>query len=186
VKIISTKVHGDRRSARDDEGVKNYFMSQCRSRGIRVTTQRLAVFQALARTVDHPTVDVLYAQLRTAMPSLSLSTVYRILESLEGEGLIRRVVSTNGVVRYDGNHRPHQHLVCRVCGCIMDITSDLLRDPPMLHADYNGFIAEELDVRIVGICAECRPVSKSSRSLKKKTTGRRTVSHKEEEREWQN
>ncbi len=145
----------------DDQEVRSYFLEQCRSRGIRVTTQRLAVFQALAQTADHPTADSLYARLRKSMPALSLSTVYRILESLEGEGLIRRVISTNGIVRYDGNHRPHQHLVCRVCGRIIDITDASLSELQMPRVDLAGFVAEELEIRIVGTCTDCLSALKS-------------------------
>ena len=159
-----------------DEDVSRYFLSQCRDRGIRVTTQRLAVFQALAETTEHPTADLLYARLRETMPALSLSTVYRILESLESEGLIRRVSSTNGIARYDGNHRPHQHLVCRVCGRIIDITDDSLSELEMPRTNLAGFVPEELEIRIVGTCTECLSVPKSTRSSKNNMSGRRSVS----------
>jgi Fur family transcriptional regulator, peroxide stress response regulator len=90
------------------------------------------------------------------MPSLSLSTVYRILESLEIEGLIRRVSAGSGVARYDGTIKPHQHLVCRHCGCISDHEDEQLSRLRLPTDDLSGFVAEELDIRIVGTCPECR------------------------------
>jgi len=136
----------------------------------------MAVFQALAQTTEHPTADSLYARLHEAMPALSLSTVYRILESLVREGLILRVSSTNGIARYDGNRRPHQHLVCRVCGRIIDIADDSLSALEMPCTDLAGFVPEELEIRIVGTCAECLSATKSTRSSTNKMSGRRAVS----------
>jgi len=176
VRNISKNGELDDHRQRDGD-VSGYFISQCRARGIRVTTQRLAVFQELARTRDHPTADFLYERLSEKMPALSLSTVYRVLESLEGAGLIRRVNSTNSIARYDGNHRPHQHLVCRVCGRIIDIEVNALSGVEMPRTDLSGFVAEEIDIRIVGICTECLSVPKSTRSLKNKSSGRRPSSH---------
>jgi Fur family peroxide stress response transcriptional regulator len=159
------------------------FISRCRDRGMRVTTQRLGVFQALAQNDDHPTADSLYAKLRRSMPSLSLSTVYRILESLQDERLIRRVSSTNGIARYDANLHPHQHLVCRCCGRMTDLKDESLSRIHLPGVRFAGFVAEELDIRIVGTCLKCRRPAPGTAGLSKKgITGRRTVSRKKEER----
>ena len=91
------------------------FQRRCRAAGVRVTAQRLAVYQALCADGSHPTAESLYARLRARMPALSRTTVYRVLDSLEREGLIRRVSNTGGVARVDGRPDDHQHLVCRVC-----------------------------------------------------------------------
>lgn len=183
VKLISKRTQGRNDRNHRADAQRRYFISQCRSRGLRVTTQRLEVFQTLAQNDNHPTAESLHARLRETMPSLSLSTVYRILESLENEGLIRRVSSTNGIVRYDGNLCPHQHLVCRRCGRMTDIEDESLSQLRLPDVHSAGFSAEELDIRIVGTCADCRaPVPDPAGSSKKKITRRRTVSSKKEER----
>ncbi len=145
------------------------FMSQCRTHGVRLTTQRMAVFRALSDDTTHPTADSLYSVVRRTMPSLSLSTVYRILDSLESEGLIRRVSAGNGVARYDANLGSHQHLICRVCGSMTDFEDESLsrlRCPPIQSA---GFSPEELDIRVIGICRACnRSASGAKRSINDK------------------
>ncbi len=132
------------------------FEDQCRERGIRVTGQRLAVYRALAVDATHPTAERVYARLRRQMSSLSHATVYRILEFLEDEGLVRRVSTTDGVGRFDANVAPHQHLVCRVCGSMRDCEDKSLSLLSLPHPVTAGFAAEELDIRIVGICQDCR------------------------------
>lgn len=183
VKLISKRTRGRNDLDHRADAQRRYFISQCRSRGLRVTTQRLEVFRTLAQNDNHPTVESLHGRLRKTMPSLSLSTVYRILESLENGGLIRRVSSTNGMVRYDGNLCPHQHLVCRRCGRMTDIEDESLSQLRLPDVRFSGFSAEELDIRIVGTCADCRaPVPDPAGPSKRKITRRRTVSSKKEER----
>jgi Fur family peroxide stress response transcriptional regulator len=132
------------------------FEDSCRERGVRVTAQRLAVYRALAGDTSHPTADTVHARLRRSMSSLSQATVYRILEFLENEGLVRRVSTTDGVGRFDANISRHQHLVCRICGLMRDCDEESFSRLTIPLEPAAGFLPEELDIRIVGICAECR------------------------------
>lgn len=139
------------------------FARRCRARGVRVTAQRLAVYRALAEDPSHPTADGIYRRLREAMPSLSPATVYRVLESLVADGLLRRVSTVGGAGRFDANLAPHQHLVCRVCGRMADV--HLPAVSPVAPVAVGrvaararpGFVVEEVDVRIVGRCETCPP-----------------------------
>lgn len=131
------------------------FARLCRARGVRVTAQRLAVYRALAEDVAHPTADAVYRRLHATMPSLSPATVYRVLETLVREGVLRRVSTTGGAGRFDANLDPHQHLICRVCGRMTDVfpaAVDVGRLAPRVPP---GFVVEDVDVRIVGRCAAC-------------------------------
>ena len=131
------------------------FEDRCRERGIRLTTQRLAVYRALVEDAGHPTADAIHARLRHTMSSLSQATVYRILEFLEREGLVRRVSTTDGAGRFDANTSCHQHLVCRVCGRMQDYEERSLSKLSLPRQPVPGFVAEALDIRIVGTCEGC-------------------------------
>ncbi|HSB09268.1 MAG TPA: Fur family transcriptional regulator [Blastocatellia bacterium] len=129
------------------------FEKQCRSRGIRVTPQRLAVYRALAEDLAHPTAESVYSRLSKQLPGLSQATIYRTLQFFETENLIRKVSSPGAIGRFDANVGPHQHLLCRVCGSLEDISV------PELHKaklpEVSGFTVEELDIRLVGLCEAC-------------------------------
>jgi Fur family transcriptional regulator, peroxide stress response regulator len=133
------------------------FERTCRARGVRITPQRLAVYRALAADLTHPSADAILGRVRGALPSMSPASVYRILESLEREGLIRRVGTTEGIARYDANLERHQHLVCRKCGRMTDFKAPELSKLRLAPRVIRGFVVEELDVRIVGRCARCAP-----------------------------
>ncbi len=131
------------------------FEGLCRARGVRVTAQRLAVYRVLAADASHPSADAVYARLRPRVPGLSRTTVYRVLDTLQGEGLVRRVSTTRGVARYDAITAPHQHLVCRSCGSMEDFVSPALSGLAAPRTAGRGFRVEELDIRLVGTCARC-------------------------------
>ena len=129
------------------------FETLCRSRGIRVTPQRLAVYRTLAEDLTHPSADLVYQRMSERLPGMSRATVYRTLEFLERENLIRRVSAPGAAGRVDANIDRHQHLFCRVCGSMQDVTLPELH-PARLPA-VSGFKVEELDIRLVGRCREC-------------------------------
>jgi Fe2+ or Zn2+ uptake regulation protein len=170
VRNNGSKFQKKNEAAENIEAQKSYFISRCQERGIRMTTQRLAVFQALAHDATHPTADSLYSILRKTMPALSLSTVYRILESLEQEKLIRRVSANDGLARYDARLAPHQHLVCRLCGRMTDLEDDSFSLHRLSDIHFDGFIAEELDIRILGTCLDCQPhISRPAETFNKQS-----------------
>ena len=133
------------------------FARRCRTEGVRVTAQRLAVYRALAEDPSHPTAETIYRRLRGAMPSLSPATVYRVLESLVRDGLLRRVSTTGGAGRFDANLAPHQHLICRVCGRMTDVHAPTMEVGRVAGRARPRFVVEDVDVRIVGRCETCPP-----------------------------
>ncbi len=131
------------------------FVEDCRRRGIRVTAQRLAVYRAVVADLSHPTVETVHRRIPRQMESMSLATVYRILEFLEREGLLRRVSTTESVCRFDANLDHHQHLVCRSCGDIRDWAEAALDGVRIPRRIPRGFRAESLDIRVIGLCRAC-------------------------------
>jgi Fur family peroxide stress response transcriptional regulator len=166
--IVRRKVRTDKKPMKDIDARCHAFMAQCRARGVRLTTQRMAVYRALTGDTTHPTADSVYEKVQRTMPSLSISTVYRILESLESERLIRRVSAHDGVTRFDANLHPHQHLLCRVCGRMTDFEEASLSRLRLPRLQSAGFLAEELDIRVVGTCRNCRRAPIAGRSSEKK------------------
>ena len=139
------------------------FEKLCRARGVRVTPQRLAVYRALVEDLSHPTADSVYKRL-SHFRGLSPATVYRTLEFLSRENLIRRVSAPEAVGRFDANLAGHQHLVCRICGSMTDVSVPKLSDPEL--PTVSGFIVEELDIKLVGRCRACASSSGRKRAAK--------------------
>jgi len=141
------------RSNQEVEHWCSEFVSLCRLRGIRVTEQRLSVYRALAEDLTHPSADAIFARLKKTSPTISQATVYRTLEFLEEENLIRRVSGPESLGRFDANLSQHQHLFCRECGKFSDISlSDFAQQT---LPKISGFTVEDVDIRLVGLCSNC-------------------------------
>ncbi len=155
VNIYHMRLRSDWRSSGLVADWLQKFDERCRSRGIRLTAQRRAVFRVLAEDSGHPTIEDIHARLKEHWPSLPLPTVYRIAEDLVETGMIRRVASEEGPFRFDANMERHQHAVCRVCGRMGDINVPSLAKLSLPSALPDGFSAEDYDIRITGLCHSC-------------------------------
>jgi Fur family ferric uptake transcriptional regulator len=129
-----------------------------RSVGLRVTQQRLAVLHALARH-PHAGTDALIAAVREIRP-VSHQAVYDVLHTLADQGLVRRIQPAGSVARYElrvGDN--HHHLVCRICGDVVDIDCATgaapCLDPSDLDVHAPGFVLQEAEVTYWGRCATC-------------------------------
>jgi len=135
------------------------FVARCRAAGIAVTPQRLAIFRRLAATDRHPSAEELHAAVRREMPTLSLATVYKTLDTLAAIGAVRPVSRLGARGRWDANLAPHHHLVCTVCGTVADVAEPRLEAaarPAAAVAARHGFEAAGHSVEIFGRCAACR------------------------------
>jgi len=132
------------------------MLSRCRAAGLNVTPQRVAIYRALLEATDHPTPEMLYQRVRPAMPSLSLATVYKVLEALAELGVVQVIAVRNDNKRYDANMERHHHLVCSKCRKTTDLyDADLdAVEPPR---SLKGFRAEGVTVQITGLCSACAP-----------------------------
>lgn len=135
------------------------FVARCRTAGLAVTPQRLAIFQQLAATDRHPSAEELHAAVRREMPTLSLATVYKTLDTLAGIGAVRPVSRLGARGRWDANLGAHHHLICTACGAVSDVTEptlDAAARPAKRVAARHGFAADGHAVEIFGRCAACR------------------------------
>jgi Fur family ferric uptake transcriptional regulator len=125
---------------------------------VRLTPQRRAVLGAIERAGGSFTLVDLYDSARETVPQLGLATVYRTVELLRREGLVRPVsgdVAGGGRPEYM-RCRPghHHHLVCTTCGAVEE--TDLCAAPAdeELRRRY-GFVAEGHTVDFFGTCGSC-------------------------------
>ncbi len=129
------------------------LMQTLRAAGLKVTPQRLAIAECLARDHTHPTAQELHERLRARFPSMSVATVYNTLSAL---GALRhcRQLDMGGPSRFDPNVEPHDHAVCEHCGAIRDVT---LQAPAQGEAGCSlpGFRVARVERIYRGLCAKC-------------------------------
>lgn len=129
--------------------------SALRTRGQRVTPQRLAIATAVRDLDTHVTAEQVFSRVAQRFPGVSLPTVYATLELLEDLGFVRRLAGRAGVTVYDPRVDEHHHLVCSRCGAIADVDGRIDDTALRASAADAGFTPEGSQVVIRGLCADC-------------------------------
>ena len=125
-----------------------------RSRGLRVTSQRLVIHRLLRDVDRHVTADEVLRRAGELLPGMSLPTVYATLDLFTDLGLARRV-SVGGPALYDPRTEEHAHVRCRVCGRVEDLDVAVSTDAAVDAAVRAGFAPEGAELVVEGRCAAC-------------------------------
>lgn len=136
-----------------------------RDRGIQVTAQRLAVLRVVSGQ-PHITADAVAEAVRLEIGAISLQSVYDTLALLVAEGLVRRIQPAGSPARFENRVRDnHHHLICRVCGRVVDVDCAVGSAPCLTAADARGYEIDEAEVIYWGRCPDCtaRPASSQER-----------------------
>ena len=124
-----------------------------RSRGYRMTPQRLAILQAL-----HDGGHLSPAQIfeRVHQTGMTEATVYRTLEFLAENGILLVANRGNGHLAYELSGASHHHLICRACGAQMDIDSVWFAPAIRQIEDKTGYRLNAGHLTFFGLCPECK------------------------------
>lgn len=118
----------------------------------RNTLQKEIILSTLCSLNMHPTAPMLYEMIHRTHPTISRSTVYRVLGQMAEEGTVLRLGIAGTEDRYDGDTSPHSHIRCRMCGRVDDL-------PPVDVSDLSdkaGYLIESCAVEFGGLCPKCR------------------------------
>ena len=124
----------------------------------RMTKNGKLILEIINGSDEHLTAEQVYMRLKSVAPGTVPATVYNNLNRLYEEGLIRKVSIEGRPDRYDKALK-HDHLVCKICGAISDITfSDLTES----LSKQLGEPVLSYDLKVDHICAECRKKAESA------------------------
>jgi Fur family transcriptional regulator, ferric uptake regulator len=126
-----------------------------RKRGLRLTAQRQLVLEAV-HDLGHATPDQVHSKVAETAAGVNITTVYRTLELLEELGLVTHAHLSHGAPTYHTvGDVQHVHLVCRRCGTVTEVSSDLLAPVAETLQDRHGFLVDIGHVALFGQCAGC-------------------------------
>jgi Fur family ferric uptake transcriptional regulator len=126
-----------------------------RERGFNVTPQRLAVLRVV-RGRPHLTADEIVELVRADIGAVSRRAVYGGVGLLANLGLLRRIQPAGSATLYEDRVADnHHHLVCRVCGRLVDVDCAVGDTPCLTAADNCGYEIDEAEVIFWGRCPEC-------------------------------
>ena len=127
-----------------------------RENGCKVTPQRLAIYDVLAHTKDHPTAEEIYKKIRLIYPTMSFATVYKSVEVLNKVKAVQVLNTGEPSFRYDADVTPHAHIQCTACGKVRDVKMDEKKDLEIAVARESGYEVTGSQAYFYGICPNCQ------------------------------
>jgi len=126
--------------------------AELKNRKVRPSYQRIKVLEYLNKNQCHPTVDQIFKDLQSEIPTLSKSTIYNTLNLFLKSGLIRVINIEDNETRYDIITKNHGHFKCESCGKIFNFSIDF---NSLKTEELSGFKIIDKNLYFKGICPRC-------------------------------
>lgn len=136
------------------------YIPELRSRGYRVTSQRMAVLHVLRHARTRLSPAQVYQRARRDLPGLTEATVYRTLDFLARTGLAWpiRVRDKQGGAHtvYELAGERHHHLICRECGSEIELKHSALQEVYAQIEHLSGYRLTDEHLTFFGLCPDCQ------------------------------
>ena len=132
----------------DIEPIKELFSKK----SLKITLQRIAVYRAM-RTLGHACVEEVIDEVRKTNPTITVSTIYNVLDCLAANHIISRILTGGNKMYFDVSTHEHHHLYSETDHRIKDFDdnglSELIRG--YMHAKkIEGFDLKQVKVQLIG------------------------------------
>lgn len=123
---------------------------------INLTIQRKAIYEVVQQSHDHPTAADIIERLREKDFHFAYGTVYNSLRYLADAGLIRELKLGEATSRYDARVEDHGHIVCKQCGRVDEVMTELPDDWLKEVQGETGYKVLHAQVLVEGVCPQCK------------------------------
>ena len=104
--------------------MKSEIASELSDLGLKLTPQRIEIMRALSENIKrHPTLNELHEIIRGRMPSVSFSTLFNTINTLERVGYLR-IFDLEGETRVELNPNDHINIIDRKRGTVTDLDDE--------------------------------------------------------------
>ena len=139
----------------------NSLKEDFKKKGYKLTPQRRAIVNSIIKNEGkHLTAEEIYDEVKRDCPEIGLATVYRTILLLEDLGIIYKLDLDDGCARFElaheGETHRHHHLVCNVCGGVIEVEDDLLDEIEQKIQNSYNFAITDHSVKFFGVCDKCR------------------------------
>ena len=125
--------------------------------GLRYTHQRQAVWDELSASDEHRDAEEIYLALYNSGLKVSRATVYRTIDVLVKNNLVRKLDLGDGRARYENkmDTAHHDHLICVQCGKIEEFMDNVIENRQEVIVENFGYRLIRHIHQLFVICDEC-------------------------------
>ena len=133
-----------------------FFKEQCKKHNLKITPQRILIYNIISDSKEHPDADSVYKIVKTTFPNISLDTAHRTLLTFAEIRLIDVVEGFGSPKRFDPNVTNHHHIYCQKCCKITDFINKEFDSLEVPGEFTKGFKINKKRVVISGLCKRCQ------------------------------
>jgi len=133
--------------------MSNFFREKLQEIGLKVTPQRVAIYEAIVKLKNHQTAENVIEYIKLNHPNISIGTVYKVLDSLVENELLKKVKTEKDIMRYDAVLSNHHHLYCAETDRIEDYEDENLNkliNEFFKKKKIKNFKVQEIKLQITG------------------------------------
>ncbi len=136
----------------------NQLKKALKKEGLRYTQQRQSIWDEMCATDEHRDAEEIYLSLRNEGMSVSRATVYRTIDVLVKNNLVRKLELGDGRARYEHKMdlEHHDHLICVQCGKIEEFMDETIEEIQEKIVNNLGFKLIRHIHQLFVICNNCR------------------------------
>lgn len=137
--------------------VREAFRAYLRQNGIKWTKARDRIIEAVLELDEHFEAEQVLYRLRESGEKVGKATVYRTLPLLVDCGILKQVRFDVKQAHYEHafGEDPHDHMVCRRCGRIIEFASDEVLEMRVRIGRRHHFHVISHRFQLSGLCWDC-------------------------------
>tara|TARA_B100001996_G_scaffold67167_1_gene48838 strand:- start:300 stop:722 length:423 start_codon:yes stop_codon:yes gene_type:complete len=137
---------------------KNSLTNALKKEGLRHTNQRQAVWDEIKSSDDHRDAEEIYSALRKNELNVSRATVYRTIDVLHKNNLIRKIELGDSPAKYENkvNSDHHDHIICVQCGRIEEYVDEIIERRQDKIVEDLGFKMIRHIHQLFVVCTDCQ------------------------------
>ncbi|GAQ94197.1 fur family transcriptional regulator, peroxide stress response regulator [Thermodesulfovibrio aggregans] len=121
---------------------------------IKWTPQRLAIIKYLEGNKQHPSAEEIYASLSKDFPTMSVATVYNVLEFLKRTNRVKEIYIDPEKRRFDPDTTAHHHAICVKCKKVFDIYKEIEISDLSQYLPQFEILDSQLTIYV--LCSKCK------------------------------
>ncbi len=136
----------------------NSLINALKKEGLRYTNQRQAVWDEIKSNEDHRDAEEIYSALRKNNLNVSRATVYRTIDVLYKNNLIRKIELGDSPAKYENkvNSEHHDHIICVQCGKIEEFVDETIETRQDAIIDKMGLKMIRHIHQLFVLCKDCQ------------------------------
>jgi len=148
------------KDASDAERMHDALRAYISANGLKSSKQRELIADTFFVTGGHLRIEDLLEEVKKRNDGIGQATVYRTIKLLTECGLAEPHQFGDGHTRYEAvtpdDDEHHDHLICILCGKIVEFMDERIETLQVKVARDHGFTVTDHKMELYGKCSECQ------------------------------